>query len=281
MNSAISKYEESIESFEKARELSLSQSSGIIASSESLESDFSQIEKYLDKPIPKLVSLKNDHKKAMKNLNDGELKTGMNSIEKIRLEVANLKSEFLLPIAKDKAKIANEQISLAEKKLSNPSQINSETLDNLSLSKESFKKSIDLIGKERYYDSIEESNHVIDLCGGILSDKNLLVSNTNEKQNSKTIDKISSRENNSNYEFNSKNKSNLNISSEKNIKNNSKFKKYIVKKKDPPETLWMIAADNKILGNKNKWKKIYEANKNTIKDPDKIFPNQVILIPKK
>lgn len=33
------------------------------------------------------------------------------------------------------------------------------------------------------------------------------------------------------------------------------------------------------LGNANLWPKIHEANKDTIKDPNKIFPGQVIKIP--
>jgi len=33
------------------------------------------------------------------------------------------------------------------------------------------------------------------------------------------------------------------------------------------------------LGNANAWPKIHEANKDTIKDPNKIFPGQVIKIP--
>jgi len=35
------------------------------------------------------------------------------------------------------------------------------------------------------------------------------------------------------------------------------------------------------LGNANDWPKIHEANKDTIKDPNKIFPGQVIKIPLK
>jgi nucleoid-associated protein YgaU len=34
-----------------------------------------------------------------------------------------------------------------------------------------------------------------------------------------------------------------------------------------------------MYGNANQWKKIYEANKDTIKNPDLIYPGQVIKIP--
>lgn len=44
------------------------------------------------------------------------------------------------------------------------------------------------------------------------------------------------------------------------------------------DTLWGIAA--KFLGNGAKYPEIFEANKEVIEDPDKIFPGQKIRIPK-
>jgi len=32
-------------------------------------------------------------------------------------------------------------------------------------------------------------------------------------------------------------------------------------------------------GNANEWKRIYEANRDVLKDPDKIFPGQMLKIP--
>ncbi|MDX1958584.1 MAG: LysM peptidoglycan-binding domain-containing protein [Leptospiraceae bacterium] len=53
---------------------------------------------------------------------------------------------------------------------------------------------------------------------------------------------------------------------------------YIVQNKIPPESLSEIAA--KIYGKQSHWKKIYKANKNKIKDPNRIYPNQKLIIPK-
>lgn len=50
---------------------------------------------------------------------------------------------------------------------------------------------------------------------------------------------------------------------------------YKVQKKD---TLERIAA--KVYGDKNKWPLIYKANKQTIKQPNKIYPGQVLVIPR-
>jgi len=44
------------------------------------------------------------------------------------------------------------------------------------------------------------------------------------------------------------------------------------------DSLWKIAAN--VYGNGNDYPKIFEANKEVIKDPDLIFPGQMIRIPK-
>ena len=58
---------------------------------------------------------------------------------------------------------------------------------------------------------------------------------------------------------------------------NSKPSSYKVVKGD---CLWNIAKKPKIYGDPFKWPRIYKANKNQIKDPDLIYPNQVFKIPR-
>ena len=50
--------------------------------------------------------------------------------------------------------------------------------------------------------------------------------------------------------------------------------KYVVKKGD---SLWKIAG--KVYGNPLKWPRIYRANKEKIKNPNRIYANQVLTIP--
>ena len=58
---------------------------------------------------------------------------------------------------------------------------------------------------------------------------------------------------------------------------NSKPSSYKVVKGD---CLWNIAKKPKIYGDPFQWPTIYKANKNHIKDPDLIYPNQVFSIPR-
>lgn len=46
------------------------------------------------------------------------------------------------------------------------------------------------------------------------------------------------------------------------------------------DCLWKIANSVAVYGNAAKWPQIYEANKDQIKDPDLIYPNQVFTIPR-
>ncbi len=52
---------------------------------------------------------------------------------------------------------------------------------------------------------------------------------------------------------------------------------HVVKK---GECLWYIAGYEDIYGNPLKWPLIYKANKDKIKDPDLIYPGQVLAIPR-
>jgi nucleoid-associated protein YgaU len=46
---------------------------------------------------------------------------------------------------------------------------------------------------------------------------------------------------------------------------------------EPGDSLWKIAQ--RAYGHGNQWQKIYEANKDRIKNPDKIDPGQTLVIP--
>ncbi|MFN8671950.1 MAG: LysM peptidoglycan-binding domain-containing protein [Candidatus Sericytochromatia bacterium] len=62
--------------------------------------------------------------------------------------------------------------------------------------------------------------------------------------------------------------------SAKSLSTNDKLQTYTVKKGD---TLWGISKDK--LGNPQKWVNVFELNKDQIKDPNLIHPNQVLKLP--
>lgn len=66
-----------------------------------------------------------------------------------------------------------------------------------------------------------------------------------------------------------------------NTTNPSQWRTYVVQKKKPVDCLWRIAGSKSHYGNPWLWKKIYQANKDKINDPDLIFPGQVLWIPPK
>ncbi len=47
----------------------------------------------------------------------------------------------------------------------------------------------------------------------------------------------------------------------------------------PGESLWRISALDGVYGDGRKWPRLYEANKGTIRDPDRIYPGQELAIP--
>ncbi|MBI1869711.1 MAG: LysM peptidoglycan-binding domain-containing protein [Chlamydiae bacterium] len=53
--------------------------------------------------------------------------------------------------------------------------------------------------------------------------------------------------------------------------------KHTVKK---GECLWFIAGYEEIYGNPLQWPRIFQANRDKIRDPDWIYPGQVFIIPR-
>ena len=55
------------------------------------------------------------------------------------------------------------------------------------------------------------------------------------------------------------------------------YGRYTVKKGD---TLWSIAADPAVFGNANKWRRLYDANRDVLKSPDQLRAGMVLNIPR-
>jgi nucleoid-associated protein YgaU len=185
-------------------------------------------------------------------------------------------TSVILPYAKERLKVATIKIENADKIVSSDGSGKSSLItDNLTASKEAFTSSVDLLSKERYYDSIQQSDESIRLAEEVLKMKENPEEELTYKNRSAESKSDKARE-----EADAKD-SIPTKKTEKSEKAESKirWKQHVVQKRIPPETLWRIAADKKYLGNKNSWKEIYKANRKNIPNPNLIYPNQVILIP--
>ena len=69
----------------------------------------------------------------------------------------------------------------------------------------------------------------------------------------------------------------VNTINNENIKNNVQYTTHTVRR---GECLWIIARYTKTYGDAWKWRKIYDANKGKIRNPDLIYPGQTFEIPK-
>lgn len=283
----IKRYKESIQVSEKAKDLSLAQTQAIIDSSSDIETNLDLIEKYSnkDKTIQsKTSALREEYKSSISLMEAGSLRDGFKKAEKIRGESTELMTSVILPYAKERIKLATVKIDDAEKLLNSSEKgaKSSVASDNLTASKEAFTSSVDLLGKERYYDSIQQSDESIRLAEETLKTKQNSEADLSAKNRSSDNHSDKAREEaDAKDSIPVKKKEKTEKVEKKSTLTESKiqWKKHIVQKRIPPETLWRIAADKKYLGNKDLWKEIYKANQKKISNPNLIYPNQVILIP--
>ena len=57
------------------------------------------------------------------------------------------------------------------------------------------------------------------------------------------------------------------------------WKRYTVRQIKPADCLWCIAARKEVYGKGHLWRRIYQVNRSKVKDPNLIYPGQVLLIP--
>ena len=285
----IKRYKESILASEKARDLSLAQTQAVVDSSADIETNLDLIEKYSSKDktvLTKITSLRAEYKSSVNMMESGSLRDGFKKAEKIRGESNELMTTVILPYAKERIKMATIKIEDADKLLNSNEDgaKSSVATDNLSAAKEAFTSSVDLLAKERFYDSIQQSDESIRLADEALKSKENANGDLSAKNRSSdsTLDKAREEADaKDSIPVKKKDKTEKTEEKPKVTDNKIQWRKHIVKKRIPPETLWRIAADKKYLGNKDLWKEIYKANKKDISNPNLIYPNQVILIPTK
>ena len=123
----------------------------------------------------------------------------------------------------------------------------------IAAAKEAVESSTNFLEQENYKDSIKESEDALRLCSVVLEQYNLVA------KGSKSI--ISSDGNGLIEEI------------------GNGWKRYTVRDRKPADCLWCIAANPQIYGNGLLWGRIHKANLKRVKNPARIYPRQILLIP--
>lgn len=195
----------------------------------------------------KVTSLRDDAKKL---LADGDYTNSLTSSR----DAVSILDKLEAPIAYAKAQEAMDKAKKDGLNEKDPNLYN-----ELSTSLSSASKSL---SEKNYSDSLMHSKNVIDLVN--LMENNSLAMNGNNDNNTEnnTSDNANNTDN-TNYVY------------------DGNFPQYYVVqlRETQTDSLWLIASYDFIYGDGNFWTKIYQANKDQIKDPNVITDGQILLIP--
>ncbi|MCB1191469.1 MAG: LysM peptidoglycan-binding domain-containing protein [Leptospiraceae bacterium] len=292
------KYLDSIKASKKAKAISLTKTQVLLDSATETEERLPLIDKYSNGTKREQINgVKKELNEGIANVQDGKVKDGQTKIDNAKKSTDEMYSSVVRPYAqnqistaKDKIQDAGKEINSIDKskvgedeELSN-SLLNAE--DNLKAANESLNSSTEFLDKEKYEDSIEHSKEAIELA-----DKSILISKNIAARLEKKKEKVTHIAGRSDtLEIGEDDKDDEIVYIEPDKKNKAKPKPvkkkkrlrsrtYKVKSKNPTDTLYRLSR--KFYGSDKYWKKIYKANKSRIKNPNKIYPNQVLIIPPK
>ena len=154
---------------------------------------------------------------------------------------------------KEELKETEKESSIVEQPKEDISKATENIDTQIAAAKEAVQSSTNFLEQENYKDSIKESEDAIRLCSVVLEQYNLVA------KGSKSI--ISSDGNGLIEEI------------------GNGWKRYTVRDRKPADCLWCIAANPQIYGNGLLWGRIHKANLKRVKNPARIYPRQVLLIP--
>lgn len=259
---AFDKFSASAEASERARAVSLSQKSDMIESAAAVEAMLAKakeygIEKYDEagyKNTAALLVAARQDIEADKLKAANEKIVGAEGQATALLETARKgKAEDLAVEAERTVDLAESDFDRATAKLSAADRV--KYGEYLKASREALDSSKSRLGEEMYEESIQESRESIRLSmlvreGSALSARDLarLEEERKKSETTKTEPTEGGRS-------------------------------YTVQKTRPAESLWRISSKKEVYGKGSKWTKIYDANRDKIKNPDLIFPGQELVIP--
>ncbi len=278
-NSAEDKYNKAIKSATIAYETSLTYKNEYFNQLKSLESKFNQAKQYKAEQYEpeKSALIQQRISEVNKQIDENQLKVAYKNLEELRSDINGL---YILSISKYSQEKLKEAESTFQKTSTNVEknrnilgQNTSKINELMNSGKEALNSAKTDNTSENYESSIKYSEEVIKICGVI----NDLIEQSNMvyKRNLALEEQRRREEEQKKKEEAPVEESKKEQPADENIK-----LIYTVKKTKPAECLWRIAAKKEIYNNPKEWKKIYDANKDQIKNPNLIYPGQNLKIPK-
>ncbi|TGM01051.1 lipoprotein LipL71 [Leptospira barantonii] len=289
------KYADSKKAADESKVLALSQKQQLIDSLADIEKNLNDADKYAEGKDPEVAETKSRLDGAKYKIEEGKIKEGYAEIDDIRKKSGELVAKNIKAYAEKQKELAKQSVASATTKLASfdKNKVNASrdfqvsyqrAEENLKAAEESRVSAEDLYSSEKYEDSISRSEEAIRLSRIVVDQSTEL---TERMERKTTGDKVAGRDTKTGDDKKNNTK-NQNTTEGKNSSTKmgedglpEGWKRYVVRKKVPADCLWRISKDKRHYGTAKLWRRIYEANRGKIKNPNLIFPKQVLLIPPK
>ncbi len=268
-----------------ARSVALIKSDLVRESAGDVEQILEKAAKYSGGISPGIIEERTKLQAAYDDIDAGKLKSANEKIKTSK----KTSSAILASVVKDYAKERNAQATdVVEDANARFSELDAETLQknsgtkdsfgsaqvNLGAANESLQASATLFEQEKYEDSIDQSEEAIRLSEISIDQVESL------KRSALALKTEGTVSNRSMKAVTELKKPAMDYSSQI-VSLGKGWKQYTVWKKNPPECLWRIAKNPGVYNDSKQWTKIYDANRDKIKNKDLIYIKQKLKIPPK
>lgn len=285
---SIRKFTSSKEASERAKNLALSQKGDLLSSLSGARTNLKLAEEYgADKSAPgQYAGARAELEAARSDIEAGRLKSGNAHIVKAEQMAQALVSQARVARAGEIRKQAEAAVKAADTKLhrtdtpaarsnsDNAAMLNS-LREHLAAAREAVNSANDNYSKQKFDDSVQDSEEAIRLAQIVQEQCDRIGSGS-----------VAQRDANINPDQNKPNSNQNQTNTNQNTNQNNQdqalpagWRRYTVRKIRPAESLWSIAADRAHYGNGDLWRKIFQANRDSVKNPNLIFPGQILVIP--
>ncbi|MCP5498924.1 MAG: LysM peptidoglycan-binding domain-containing protein [Leptospiraceae bacterium] len=272
---------------DESRLLSLAQGKQIGSSTSDVDEKIKVLDAYSSEKEA-IEPLKNLRGKFDTDLSQGKVKDAIDDLDKLRQDTDKAFLAIMKPRAKENLEKAKSNVDMAEKQVfsidtaivkedEELKKLNAEFHTTLAASKKKLEESMKDFSSDDFAKSIDNSTESNKLAEKAIESSQKLVLLT--KKISEELARKRAEEEKKKRELEEKEKEQQKKVVEPEKEEPSYryvWKKYRVKKNN---TLWKIANKKEFFGKPKAWKQIYKANKKNIKDPDLIYPGQIITIP--